>query len=274
MLRKRAARSARERRDRGRRARPATARAERGVQPLLLPLHGDAAAGGRDLAARPELARRGARRPAAPDRGHDARHALLRAAARSASPTRPAVREWPPGEPCTLAPLMAWFKRVRKPIAPPDKASRVPEGTWVKCPDCGQAHLQQGSGGELHVCPKCAHHFRLGADRPAAHAVRRRAGSSTTPACARPTRCNFIDTKPYTPAPEGRREGRPACSTPSICATGRIDGIETIVAAMEYGFIGGSMGVVVGEKITRAIERAHRRRGCRSSSCPARAARA
>ena len=43
-----------------------------------------------------------------------------------------------------------------------------------------------------------------------------------------------------------------------ICATGRIDGIETSVAAMEYTFIGGSMGVVVGEKITRAIERAHR----------------
>jgi acetyl-CoA carboxylase carboxyl transferase subunit beta len=65
----------------------------------------------------------------------------------------------------------------------------------------------------------------------------------------------FIDTKPYT-----QRLKSGAASTglldAIVCATGRIDGIETSVAAMEYGFIGGSMGVVVGEKITRAIERA------------------
>ena len=43
-----------------------------------------------------------------------------------------------------------------------DKASRVPEGTWVKCPDCGQALFNKDLAGNLHVCPKCAHHFRLG----------------------------------------------------------------------------------------------------------------
>ena len=58
-----------------------------------------------------------------------------------------------------------------------------------------------------------------------------------------------------------------------IVATGRLDGLDVVVAAMEYAFIGGSMGVVVGEKVTRAIERA-RARGKPSSSCRARAARA
>ena len=58
---------------------------------------------------------------------------------------------------------MAWFKRTRKPIAPPEKASRVPEGLWVKCPECAQAIYSKDLVANLHVCPKCSHHFRLGA---------------------------------------------------------------------------------------------------------------
>jgi acetyl-CoA carboxylase carboxyl transferase subunit beta len=154
---------------------------------------------------------------------------------------------------------MAWFKRARKSITTPaDKASRVPEGTWVKCPDCGQALFKKDLEANLHVCPKCAHHFRLGSldrlrmlfdgDWVEYDADLR----STDP-------LSFIDTKPYT-----QRLKAGAASTglldAIVCATGRIDGIETSVAAMEYGFIGGSMGVVVGEKITRAIERAIERR--------------
>ena len=58
---------------------------------------------------------------------------------------------------------MAWFKKTRKPIASAtaEKPSRVPEGLWVKCPDCGQLDLQaRTSKTNLNVCPKCAHHFR------------------------------------------------------------------------------------------------------------------
>jgi acetyl-CoA carboxylase carboxyl transferase subunit beta len=149
---------------------------------------------------------------------------------------------------------MAWFKRIRKPIAPPEKASRVPEGLWVKCPDCAQAIYNKDLAANLHVCPKCSHHFRLGAaDRLRMlfdgdwqeydNGLR-----STDP-------LNFIDTKPYTQRLKAAIEAT-GLEDAIICATGQIDGIETSVAAMEYGFIGGSMGVVVGEKITRAIERA------------------
>jgi acetyl-CoA carboxylase carboxyl transferase subunit beta len=154
---------------------------------------------------------------------------------------------------------MAWFKRVPKPIAPAQKTSRIPEGVWVKCPDCGQALYKKDLDANLQVCPKCGHHFRLGAadrlamlfDGPWVEHDRELA--STDP-------LNFIDTKPYSQRLRTAQEAS-GLRDAIICGTGAIEGIETEIAAMEYSFIGGSMGVVVGEKITRTIERGlqHRR---------------
>jgi acetyl-CoA carboxylase carboxyl transferase subunit beta len=154
---------------------------------------------------------------------------------------------------------MAWFKKVRKPIEPQaNKESRVPEGLWVKCPSCSEVIYNKDLAATLNVCPKCAHHFRIGA----AERLRMLFDGdwqeydaelqSTDP-------LKFVDTKPYqkrldaTIAATGMKDA-------VISAIGRIEGIETAVAAMEYTFIGGSMGVVVGEKITRAIERALERK--------------
>src|SRR6516162_8890185 len=60
---------------------------------------------------------------------------------------------------------MAWFKKARKPISAStkDKASRVPEGLWVKCPDCAQIIYNKDLVASLNVCPKCSHHFRISA---------------------------------------------------------------------------------------------------------------
>ena len=150
---------------------------------------------------------------------------------------------------------MAWFKRARKPIAPTKaKPSRVPEGLWVKCPGCSQIIYNKDLATNLNVCPKCGHHFRLGAaDRLAALCdvgwiEHDRDLVSTDP-------LEFTDTKPY----KSRLEASSAATglkDAVIVASGTIDGIRAVVAAMEYEFIGGSMGVVVGEKIARGIERA------------------
>ena len=151
---------------------------------------------------------------------------------------------------------MAWFKKARKPIsAQAEKTSRVPEGLWVKCPTCGQVIYHKELEANHQVCPKCAHHFRLNAaDRLALlfdggrwteHDADLK---STDP-------LKFTDTKPYrdrlknTIRATGRKDA-------VVSASGSVDGIPTQIAAMEYSFIGGSMGVVVGEKITRSIERA------------------
>src|SRR6185295_17447156 len=151
---------------------------------------------------------------------------------------------------------MAWFKKTRKPIATPkkDKASRVPEGLWVKCPDCSQAIYNKDLATNLGVCPKCAHHFRISA----AERLRMlfdgewvehdKDLTSTDPLL-------FTDTKPYKTRLKAGIEAT-GLKDAVIVASGAIDGIDTVVASMEYGFIGGSMGVVVGEKITRGIERA------------------
>jgi acetyl-CoA carboxylase carboxyl transferase subunit beta len=156
---------------------------------------------------------------------------------------------------------MAWFKKTRKPIASAtaEKPSRVPEGLWIKCPGCAQLIYKNDLEQNLNVCPKCAHHFRIGA------AERLRAlldDGKYTEHFANLTSTDplqFTDTKPYrerlqkTVQSTGMKD---AC----VVATGTLDGLGVVVAAMEYQFIGGSMGVVVGEKITRGIEMAIERR--------------
>ena len=151
---------------------------------------------------------------------------------------------------------MAWFKKAKKRIAAKNKdaASRVPEGLWVKCPECSQILYKKDLVASLNVCPKCGHHFRVNATERLRmlfdgewteydkHLV------STDP-------LNFTDTKPY----KSRLKagiGTTGLKDAIVVASGHLDGLPVIIAAMEYGFIGGSMGVVVGEKITRAIERA------------------
>ena len=151
---------------------------------------------------------------------------------------------------------MAWFKKDRKPIVTPakEKPSRVPEGLWVKCPDCSQIIYNKDLVTNLNVCPKCVHHFRV-------NAVERlrmlldgewveydKALVSMDP-------LTFTDTKPYKARLKASIEAT-GLKDAVVVASGKIDGIGVVVASMEYGFIGGSMGVVVGEKVARAIERA------------------
>ena len=150
---------------------------------------------------------------------------------------------------------MAWFKKTRKPMETPDKASRVPEGLWVKCPSCNRVIYNKELVAGLGVCPHCDHHFRMSAvDRlkmlfDNGQWVEDDAGlRSLDP-------LKFTDTKAYRDRLASTIKNT-GLNDAIIVGRGTIDGIPAIVCAMEYTFIGGSMGVVVGEKITRAAERA------------------
>ena len=84
---------------------------------------------------------------------------------------------------------MVWFKKTRKPIARQQvKASRVPEGLWVKCPGCSQLIYHKDLAANLNVCPKCAHHFRIGAAERLRMLFDEASGSNTTRTWSRPTR--------------------------------------------------------------------------------------
>src|SRR4030095_9990728 len=139
---------------------------------------------------------------------------------------------------------MAWFKKVRKPIEGAADKSRVPEGLWVKCPSCAQIIYNKDLAASLSVCTKCGHHFRIGAPERLRSLFdgdweEHDAGlESTAP-------LHFTDTKPY----QKRLETTIAATGMNdavITATGRINGIEAVVAAMGESFIGGRMGGVVG----------------------------
>ena len=154
---------------------------------------------------------------------------------------------------------MAWFKKARKPIASPAKTSRVPEGLWVKCPECDAVIYTKDLVKNLHVCGKCAHHFRLNATERLKTLFDDERWEEIAPNLASNDPLKFTDTKPYksrliaTQKATGHKDA-------VVVGVGRINGIGCVVASMEYSFIGGSMGVVVGEKIVRGIELALERR--------------
>ena len=156
---------------------------------------------------------------------------------------------------------MAWFKKTRKPIASStvENPSRVPEGLWTKCPGCAQLIYKNDLEENLNVCPKCAHHFRIGARERLAALFDRSEFTEHFPELVSNDPLTFTDTKPYRERLQKTIEAT-ALNDSVIVATGRLDGLNVVIAAMEYAFIGGSMGVVAGEKITRAIEIALERR--------------
>jgi acetyl-CoA carboxylase carboxyl transferase subunit beta len=148
---------------------------------------------------------------------------------------------------------MTWFKREKKPMEAPDERRVVTEGLWIKCSGCKEPLWKKDLEGNLQVCPKCSYHYKISAydrikllmdDGWIEHDASLHA---TDP-------LNFKASKPYKeslaalPKKVGVLEA-------VVNVEGTIENMPTMLSAMEYSFIGGSMGSVVGEKITRAIER-------------------
>jgi acetyl-CoA carboxylase carboxyl transferase subunit beta len=156
---------------------------------------------------------------------------------------------------------MAWFKKTRKPIASSttEKPSRVPEGLWIKCPGCAQLIYKKDLEESLNVCPKCAHHFRINAAERLRALFDDGQYDEHFPGLISVDPLQFTDTKPYRDRLQKTIAGT-GMKDAVVVATGTLDGLGVVISAMEYSFIGGSMGVVVGEKITRGLEMALERR--------------
>jgi len=156
---------------------------------------------------------------------------------------------------------MAWFTRQKPGVegtAEADKRVRT-EGLWLKCESCGQIIWKKTLDDNMQVCPKCEHHFRL--DARARLGMLFDEGSyeeldadlvSTDP-------LHFEDSKTYARRLEAMQQAT-GLSDALISGEGTLEGRRVQICSMELKFIGGSMGAVVGEKITRAIERGMARR--------------
>jgi acetyl-CoA carboxylase carboxyl transferase subunit beta len=151
---------------------------------------------------------------------------------------------------------MAWFRRSKVSISSTEAQKKdIPDGMWVKCDNCGEIIHRKQLEDQLFTCHKCSHHFRISSlqyfsfllDEGSFKEMDRKM-KSTDP-------INFKDTKPYK---DRIRESMRKTGLNDAVRTGigKINGIKVAIAAMDFGFIGGSMGSVVGEKVARAADKA------------------
>ncbi len=156
---------------------------------------------------------------------------------------------------------MPWFKKDKKPkpVRPDRPRSGVPEGLWVKCEGCKQIVYSRDLDANLRVCPKCGYHFRIDAPERVRllldEAEPRRLFEDVAPTDP----LTFKDTKRYRDRLKTYQEAVGEKDAVRV-VEGHLDGIPVVLAAMEYRFMGGSMGSVVGERLTRAAEAALDRR--------------
>ena len=151
---------------------------------------------------------------------------------------------------------MSWFKRSKKSIeqsTPPDERRVKTEGLWTKCTGCRAIVWKKDLEANARVCAKCQYHFRLNA-RQRLELLLDGRWIEHDAQLASNDPLHFVDTRPYADRlKEARR--KLGMSDAVMSAEGLLAGRPILCCSMEFGFIGGSMGAVVGEKVTRAIER-------------------
>jgi acetyl-CoA carboxylase carboxyl transferase subunit beta len=150
---------------------------------------------------------------------------------------------------------MAWFKRKTAPVlAVENKKVQMPEGIWTKCKNCQEIIYAKEIARNLNVCPKCDYHFRISA-RERIDLILDEGSFVEMDAAVRSVDfLEFRDTKKYKDRIRDAVK-KAGDGDAVICGTGRIEGLPVVVGVFDFSFMGGSMGSVVGEKLTRAIEK-------------------
>jgi acetyl-CoA carboxylase carboxyl transferase subunit beta len=155
-----------------------------------------------------------------------------------------------------------WFRREKKPVeAPvPVEERRVrTEGLWTKCEACRAIIWKKDLEANWNVCPKCDRHFRLGAKRRLQLLLDNESWIEHDAHLSSSDPLEFVDTKPYVQRLR-QAQAKLGISDAILTVEGRLNGRNITCCSMEFGFIGGSMGAVVGEKVTRAIELSMRKK--------------
>jgi acetyl-CoA carboxylase carboxyl transferase subunit beta len=154
---------------------------------------------------------------------------------------------------------MAWFKRETGELDTSGAKTVRTEGLWVKCESCRQIIWKKDLEENMNVCPKCDKHFRIDARTRLAQLLDDNQYETFDGSLASTDPLKFVDLKPYSSRLRQAQQDT-GLQDAVINAHGKLEGRSVIASVMEYSFIGGSMGAVVGEAITRAVERsAHTR---------------
>ena len=149
---------------------------------------------------------------------------------------------------------MGWFKRIKEGIKTPTQGKKeTPEGLWYQCPKCGKVVASEDHKETLWVCEGCSHHERINAKEYFHVIFDNDKYTEIAPNIYSGDPLNFTDTKKYVTRLEDSIL-KTGVNDAATSAFGKIEGIDIVVVAMNFNFIGGSMGSVVGEKISRAID--------------------
>ncbi|HEU5251403.1 MAG TPA: acetyl-CoA carboxylase, carboxyltransferase subunit beta [Thermoanaerobaculia bacterium] len=148
-----------------------------------------------------------------------------------------------------------WFRKDRAPKEPREKRSKVPEGLWVKCEKCREILYNKELARNFKICTKCGYHFRLSAPERLRMLFDNEKYVELDTELRSVDALKFRDSKRYRDRLK-QAEENVGPSEAIVIGSGTIGGIPVIIGSMEFFFLGGSMGSVVGEKVTRAVERA------------------
>jgi acetyl-CoA carboxylase carboxyl transferase subunit beta len=144
---------------------------------------------------------------------------------------------------------MAWFRKDKKPLKAEDRRD-VPTDVFDKCKGCGEILYRERLAQNLNVCPDCGYHLRVGAHAYVSILLDKGTFEEADADLRASDPLDFTDLKPY-PGRIAAAEAK-GKSEALVSGTGQLDGIDISLAVMDFDFIGGSMGSVVGEKIARA----------------------
>lgn len=151
---------------------------------------------------------------------------------------------------------MAWFKRKESKI---EKKVKIPEGLWVKCENCKEIIYRKELENNFKVCPKCHYHFRISARERISLLTDSGSFIELDSELVSPDPLGFKDVISYKERLE-ENEKKSGLKEAAIYGDAKINGRDVVIAVLDFSFMGGSMGTVVGEKITRAAERAIQRK--------------
>ena len=149
---------------------------------------------------------------------------------------------------------MAWFKRKEVNIQTNNPKQDVPDGMWIKCPECGEMMHKKQWEANTYLCIKCGHHFRIGSQEYISILLDENSFSEIDRKMRSVDPLEFTDTKPYKKRIDDSIKNTDLYDSIK-CGTGKINGLDVVFCCMDFEFIGGSMGSVVGEKISRAVDK-------------------